>query len=180
MSWRRISIFVGGIILCNTMNFFIWISIIHRTRRIRKTKNWTTLVYKTRGLLGVDLKSTIINHGFALLLFDIFLNHFISYISGADPLAHRWWPQNFLHRWANSDNNKLEFMPFDHCNTLLIFWVGRYDINIWTWFFATLPVIISISCSMSNSIQNWPPVSVQFWQTTIYKIWQQDYNRIYY
>jgi hypothetical protein len=44
----------------------------------------TTLVYKTRGSRGVDLKSTVIRDGFTLLGFNILLDHLVCNVARAD------------------------------------------------------------------------------------------------
>ena len=46
--------------------------------------NWTTLVWKTRGSKAVDLKSTVVNYGLALLILNVLLDHFIGDVTWAD------------------------------------------------------------------------------------------------
>jgi hypothetical protein len=46
-------------------------------------RDGTTLDYKSKGLIGVDFKSTIINNGFAFLFLDMLLNNLIGNISRA-------------------------------------------------------------------------------------------------
>jgi hypothetical protein len=63
------------------------------------------------------------------------------------PRAQKWRPQNLLRRCGNSCSKTLELIPLSHCMIWLTSWLGRYVRNTCTWSRATLPEIISSSCS---------------------------------
>ena len=63
------------------------------------------------------------------------------------PRAQKCRPQNLLRRCGNSWNKTRELIPFNHCMIRLTSWLGRYERNTWTWSLATLPEMISSSCS---------------------------------
>jgi hypothetical protein len=162
---KKVQLFRGWVIFSSTMEGVCSAQVQAHNKHSRGLKTGTALTLQaafadikqpsavSRGILRtVDWKSTIIDNLFTFLLFNVFFDHFIGdspRANGKISRAQKCRPQNLLRRLGYSCSKTRELIPLSHCMIWLTSWFGRYERNTCTWSRATLPEIISSSCSMA-------------------------------